>query len=410
MTKKIINDPVHGFINIQDDLLFSIIEHPYFQRLRRIKQLGLTNLVYPGALHNRFNHALGAMHLMGEAIRDLRLKGQIISEEEEQAALIAILLHDIGHGPFSHALESSIVSEVSHETLSLLFMEKLNTEFDGKLTMAIDIFKGEYAKKFLHQLVSSQLDVDRMDYLQRDSYFTGVSEGVIGTQRIIKMMNVVNDQLVIEAKGIYSIENFLTSRRIMYWQVYLHKTVLSAEFLLIKILQRAKFLSKKGVALFASNSLNYFLEHQIGMSDFAKNDESLKRFASLDDLDILSAVKMWCEHNDNVLSSLSKKLINRQLFKVDLKPEEFDEAYVLKLQQLYALQTGMSVEDAAYFVFTGKASTYTYNPEQDKINILLKSGELMDISLASDQLNVEALSKGVKKYFMCFPKEIAKLI
>lgn len=410
MTKKIINDPVHGFINIQDDLLFSIIEHPYFQRLRRIKQLGLTNLVYPGALHNRFNHALGAMHLMGEAIRDLRLKGQIISEEEEQAALIAILLHDIGHGPFSHALESSIVSEVSHETLSLLFMEKLNTEFDGKLTMAIDIFKGEYAKKFLHQLVSSQLDVDRMDYLQRDSYFTGVSEGVIGTQRIIKMMNVVNDQLVIEAKGIYSIENFLTSRRIMYWQVYLHKTVLSAEFLLIKILQRAKFLSKKDVALFASNSLNYFLEHQIGMSDFAKNDESLKRFASLDDLDILSAVKMWCEHSDNVLSSLSKKLINRQLFKVDLKPEEFDEAYVLKLQQLYALQTGMSVEDAAYFVFTGKASTYTYNPEQDKINILLKSGELMDISLASDQLNVEALSKGVKKYFMCFPKEIAKLI
>lgn len=404
--RKIFNDPVYGFISVKDDFIFDIIEHPYFQRLRRIKQLGLTHMVYPGALHTRFHHAMGAMFLMNEAIEVLRSKGHVITEEEAQAVIAAILLHDIGHGPFSHALENCIVYDFSHEYLSNLFMERLNMKLNGKLQLAIDIFRNKYHKKFLHQLVSSQLDVDRLDYLKRDSFFTGVSEGVISTERIIKMMDVVNDNLVIEAKGIYSIEKFIIARRLMYWQVYLHKTVLAAEYLLIKILQRAKFLAEKGNDLFATPALKEFLYHRHNKSDFENQPHLLDTFSLLDDFDIYASVKVWCHDKDTILSILCSKMINRQLFHVELQNQPFEEKYIEAIKQgLAKLYNKLNDKEFAYFVFTDKVENNAYNSQNHKINILFKDGSISDIAEASDQLNILVLSQTVTKYFLCFPKE-----
>jgi HD superfamily phosphohydrolase len=402
--KKIFNDPVYGFINIPSGLIFDIIEHPNFQRLRRITQLGLSHLVYPSAIHSRFSHVLGAMFLMNEAIYTLKQKGNEISDKETEAALIAILLHDIGHGPFSHALEHSIVVKHSHEELSLLFMEELNKEFDGKLSLAISIFKNDYKKHFLHQLISGQLDVDRLDYLRRDSFFTGVSEGVIGTQRIIKMLDVNNDQLVVEAKGVYSIENFLNSRRIMYWQVYLHKTVLSAEYLLMNILKRARELSAQGIHLFASPALSYFLETPGQQQDFSPNGTALNHFADLDDFDIQSAVKVWMQHEDKVLSMLSSNLINRRLFKVEFSETPFDNLLIEKFQKEIAEKYHISFEEAAYFIIHDKTSNSAYKVNENNINIQFKDGTIKDVADASDNMGVSGISNVITKYFLCIPK------
>ena len=402
--KKIFNDPVYGFISIPGGLIFDLIEHPYFQRLRRISQLGLSHLVYPSAIHSRFSHVLGAMFLMNEALNTLSQKGNIISKEEREAALIAILLHDIGHGPFSHALEHSIVQNQSHEELSILFMEKLNIEFDGKLSMAIEIFKNEYPKQFLHQLVSGQLDVDRLDYLRRDSFFTGVSEGVIGTERIIKMLDVDNDQLVVEAKGVYSIENFLNSRRIMYWQVYLHKTVLSAEYLLMNILKRARELSGQGINLFASPSLSYFLKTTSKQQDFSPKGNALNYFADLDDFDIQSAIKVWMQSDDIVLSRLSKNLINRRLFKVNFSDSPFDTKLISDLQQKIATDYHISIQEASYFIIHDKTSNSAYKVNENNINIRFKDGTIKDIANASDNMGVSGISNVITKYFLCHPK------
>ena len=402
--KKIFNDPVYGFINIPSGLIFDIIEHPNFQRLRRITQLGLSHLVYPSAIHSRFSHVLGAMFLMNEAIYTLKQKGNEISDKETEAALIAILLHDIGHGPFSHALEHSIVVKHSHEELSLLFMEELNKEFDGKLSLAISIFKNDYKKHFLHQLISGQLDVDRLDYLRRDSFFTGVSEGVIGTQRIIKMLDVDNDQLVVEAKGVYSIENFLNSRRIMYWQVYLHKTVLSAEYLLMNILKRARELSAEGIHLFASPALSYFLETPSQQQDFSPNGTALNHFADLDDFDIQSAVKVWMQHEDKVLSMLSSNLINRRLFKVEFSETPFDNLLIEKFQKEIAEKYHISFEEAAYFIIHDKTSNSAYKVNENNINIRFKDGTIKDVADASDNMGVSGISNVITKYFLCIPK------
>jgi HD superfamily phosphohydrolase len=403
--RKIFNDPVYGFISVNDDFIFDIIEHPFFQRLRRIKQLGLTHLVYPGALHTRFHHAMGAMFLMGEAIEVLRSKGHEITDNEAQAVLAAILLHDIGHGPFSHALENCIVYDISHEYLSNLFMERLNNEFNGKLQLAIDIFKDKYHKKFLHQLVSSQLDVDRLDYLKRDSFFTGVSEGIISTERIIKMMNVADDNLVMEAKGIYSIEKFIIARRLMYWQVYLHKTVLAAEYMLIKILQRAKWLAEKKHELFATPALKEFLYNRFHKKDFKDKSELLDKFSLLDDFDIYASVKAWCDDKDFILSTLCRNMINRRLFKIEMQNKIFEEDYINSIKQLVAKNYNISPEEAGYFVFTDKVENNAYDPQSDRINILFKDNRILDIAEASDQLNISVLSQTVTKYFLCYPKE-----
>ena len=406
--RKIFNDPVYGFISVNDELLFDLIEHPYFQRLRRIKQLGLTHMVYPGALHTRFHHAMGAMFLMGEAIEVLRTKGQEISEKEAQAAKIAILLHDIGHGPFSHTLENCIVYNHSHEQLSKLFMDRLNKYFHGKLKLAIDIFNNNYKKKFLHQLLSGQLDVDRLDYLKRDSFFTGVSEGVISTERIIKMMNVVNDNLVVEAKGIYSIEKFIIARRLMYWQVYLHKTVLAAEFLLVKILQRARSLADKGVELFCTPALKEFLYNKYSLTDFEKKSGLLDTFAQLDDFDIYASVKVWCNHPDFVLSSLCDNLVNRHLFHIEMQNKLFPEKQIKEIRLKVAKQLKCENQDAEYFAFSGKVENNAYSFQNDKINILLKDGSTLDIAEASDQMSISSISKTVTKYYLCYPKFILK--
>jgi len=402
--KKIFNDPVYGFINIPGGLIFDLIEHHFFQRLRRISQLGLTYLVYPSAVHTRFSHVLGAMFLMKEALNTLRQKGHKISEKEYEASLIAILLHDIGHGPFSHALEHSIVEKHSHEELSLLFMERLDMEFEGKLKMAIAIFKDEYPKHFLHQLVSSQLDVDRLDYLRRDSFFTGVSEGVIGTQRIIKMLDVDNDQLVVEAKGVYSIENFLNSRRIMYWQVYLHKTVLAAEYLLMNILRRAKEIHAKGADLFCSPALNYFIATDADKQDFSFNGDALYHFANLDDFDILSAIKVWASHQDTVLARLSNSLIDRRLFKVEFSEHAFDTNIIKEYQKQIAIDYGISFEEAAYFIIHEKTSNSAYKVNENNINIRFKDGTIKDVAVASDNMGVSGISNVITKYFLCVPK------
>ncbi len=402
--RKIINDPIYGFITIPDELIYDLINHPYFQRLRRIKQLGMTNLVYPGALHTRFHHAIGAMWLMVEAIKVLQSKGIDISKEEEQGAIIAILLHDIGHGPFSHALEHTIVHGISHEDISEMLMNKLNTEFEGKLSLAIKIFNDKHPKKFLHQLVSSQLDMDRLDYLLRDSFYTGVSEGVISSDRIIKMLNVLNNQLVIEEKGIYSIEKFIIARRLMYWQVYLHKTVLSAENMLVKILQRAKELASEKKELFCSPALNKFLYNRYSKKDFDKNPEVLELFAKLDDYDIFGAIKVWADNEDEILSYLCKCLIDRNLYKIEIQNEAFKESYIKAKKKEISTKYKIKKEDLDYFVFSSSVANEIYNVDKIGITILFKNGKTKDISKSSDQLNVEVLNKTVKKWFICYPR------
>ena len=406
--KKIINDPVYGFISIPTELIFDLIEHPYFQRLRYIKQVGMTHLVYPGALHTRFHHALGAMHLMGMAIETLRNKGQEISPEEEEAVTIAILLHDIGHGPFSHALEESIVENISHEDISTMIMQRLNLQFNGRLSMAINIFEGNYPRQFLHQLVSSQLDMDRMDYLNRDSFFTGVSEGVISSDRIIKMLNVVDDQIVVEEKGIYSIEKFLIARRLMYWQVYLHKTVIAAEQTLVKILKRSRELAVNGEEVFTTPALSKFLKKPVSRDAFMNEDHYLETFASLDDTDIMAAVKVWALHDDFVLSKLCKDLIHRDLYKVDITNEAPDQAFIAKLTRRAVEKYNISAHEASYFVFEDTIRNKAYKPGDGNIQILMKDRSIKDITEASDNSNLAALAKTVEKYILCYKKELIK--
>lgn len=404
--RKIINDPLYGLLSISSDLVFDIIEHPYFQRLRRIKQLGLTDFVYPGAIHTRFHHAIGAMHLMGAALDSLRIKGVDISEEEYEASLCAILLHDIGHGPFSHTLEHSFLL-VDHEKLSLIFFDHLNQCFSGKLSLAIKIFRNEYSRKFFHQLVSSQMDVDRLDYLSRDSFFTGVSEGTIGVDRIIKMINVADDQLVVEEKGIYSIENFLSARRLMYWQVYFHKTTVGIEKMLMQLIKRARELAQSGAKIFASPSLQLFLRESVAMEHFHRDDRYLKAFASLDDYDIWSAIKMWCNEKDKPLSILSQMILDRKLFKVRLSNKRIDEKEVASLKKKVLDQLKIDKNDWHYFVLTGNMSNAAYLSRGEHINILNKNGELIDIAQASDLPNIKAMSKIVKKYYLCWPKSLS---
>jgi HD superfamily phosphohydrolase len=405
--KKIINDPVHGFISIPTELIFDLVQHPYVQRLRYIKQLGMTHLVYPGALHTRFHHALGAMHLMGLAVETLRAKGQLITPEEEEAVQIAILLHDIGHGPFSHALEHILVEGVSHEYISTLLMDNLNREFEGKLDMALDIFNRRYHKQFLSQLVSGQLDIDRMDYLNRDSFFTGVSEGVISSDRIIKMLNVHNGQLVVDEKGIYSIEKFLIARRLMYWQVYLHKTVVAGEQMLIKILERAKELALSGRVLFATPNFGHFLNNIIKKEDFIEDPIHLERFSQLDDHDIFTSIKVWAEDGDKILSRLCKNLIERHLYQVEIS-NQAPELYVIdEMVQKAMDQFNLEEDDASYFVFTDTIKNNAYKPGDGSIQILMKDGSVLDIAQASDNSNLEALAKTVKKYIFCYLKDLS---
>ncbi|HIB47794.1 MAG TPA: HD domain-containing protein [Flavobacteriaceae bacterium] len=399
---KIINDPIYGFITVPSELIFELIEHRYFQRLRRISQMGMSYLVYPGAHHTRFHHALGAMFLMQKAVRVLRSKNTEISDEEEHALYIAILLHDIGHGPFSHAMEHSIVENVSHEHISLLMMEVLNSEFNGALTLAITIFKNNYHKSFLHQLVSGQLDMDRLDYLKRDSFYTGVSEGSVNAERLITMLHVKHDKLVVEEKGIYSVEKFIVARRLMYWQVYLHKTSLVAEQLLVRLLKRAKELSEDGVVLPASESLSFFLKNHIAKEDFST--EILDTFAKLDDYDIISAMKAWSTNDDFVLGELSRMLLNRDLLKIKLKNKPISEEKVQQKIEIVANKHNLTVHEATYFVFSGLIENQAYNMEIDTINLITKAGKVVDVAKASDQLNIEALSKKVVKYYLCYPK------
>lgn len=399
---KILNDPIYGFITIPNSLIFDLIQHKYFQRLRRITQMGLSYLVYPGAHHTRFHHAIGCVHLMQQAVNVLRFKGVTISEEEETGLYVAILLHDIGHGPFSHAMEHSIVNNVSHEDISLLFMERLNEEFNGSLTLAIQIFKGEYPRKFMLELISGQLDMDRADYLKRDSFYTGVAEGNINSERLITMLNVIDDALVIEEKGIYSVEKFIIARRLMYWQVYLHKTGLVAEQLLIRVLQRAKELHDLGHKLQTSGALMYFLKNKITIDNF--NDETLQVFSQLDDFDIVSAMKEWQSHEDFVLSNLCKMIINRDLLKIKLKNKKIKVNSLKKHIDAIIEECGISEDEAKYFVFQGSISNQAYQLNTKSINILHKSGKIEDIVKASDQLNLKALSKPVTKYYICYPK------
>lgn len=404
--KKIINDPVYGFISIPTELIYDLISHPYFQRLRYIKQLGMTHLVYPGALHTRFHHAIGAMHLMSLALEVLRSKGHQISVEEEEAATIAILLHDIGHGPFSHALEHTLVNGVMHEDISMLMMDKLNEDFDGRLTTAISIFKGKYHRNFFCQLISSQLDLDRMDYLNRDSFFTGVSEGVISFDRIIKMFNVVDDQLVIEEKGIYSIEKFLIARRLMYWQVYLHKTVIAAEQLLVKILERAKELASNGEVLFATSAFQHFLQNDITAGNFFDDEDHLLQFSKLDDQDIYASIKVWENHSDLILARLCKMLNARKLYKVEISNTAPNLERIETLAAQTAEALNIDEDDVSYFVFTDTIRNRAYNMGNGNINILMKNNELVDIAKASDLSNLESLDKTVKKHILCYTRGI----
>ncbi|WBL23685.1 HD domain-containing protein [Zunongwangia sp. HRR-M8] len=399
---KILNDPIYGFITIPSQRIFNIIEHPYFQRLRRISQMGLSYLVYPGAHHTRFHHALGCVHLMQKAVRILRFKGVEISEEEEEALQIAILLHDIGHGPFSHTMEHTIVEGVDHESISLLFMKELNEVFNQNLTLAIEIFTGNYPKKFMYQLITSQLDMDRLDYLKRDSFYTGTTEGNINSDRLITMLNVVNNELVLEEKAIYSVEKFLVARRLMYWQVYLHKTSLVAEQLLIRVLKRAKELTAGGTSLNASKALSYFLENKVTSESF--DTETLKIFACLDDYDIVLAMKEWMNHEDFILSSLCKMVINRDLLKVKLKKKKPSSAKIEKHTTQLKEKYNLSDKEASYFVFTGEIANLAYTREKNNINILHKNGKINDVIKVSDQLNLKALSKTVTKFYICYPK------
>jgi len=399
---KILNDPIYGFITIPNSLIFDLIQHKYFQRLRRITQMGMSYLVYPGAHHTRFQHAIGCVYLMQKAVNILRYKGVTISKEEEEALYIAILLHDIGHGPFSHAMEHSIVNGVSHEQISLLFMERLNEEFNGSLTLAIKIFKGEYERSFMCQLISSQLDIDRADYLKRDSFYTGVAEGNVNSERLITMLNVVNDNLVVEEKGIYSVEKFIIARRFMYWQVYLHKTGLVAEQLLMRVLSRAKELTNKGVNLEASEALKYFLNKDISIENFT--NETLHVFYELDDYDIVSALKLWKNNGDFVLRNLCDMIINRELLKIKIKNKPIKSKSLEKHIDKLVNEHTISREEAQYFVFSGDIYNQAYQTKKQNINILHKSGKIQDIVKATDHLNLKALSKPVTKYYICHPK------
>ena len=401
---KIFNDPIYGFITIPNTLIFDLIAHKYFQRLRRISQMGLSYLVYPGAHHTRFHHALGCLHLMQNAVRILRFKGVQISEAEENGLYIAILLHDIGHGPFSHAMEHSIVENISHEAISLKFMETLNIEFKGALDVAISMFKGDYSRKFFGQLISGQLDIDRSDYLERDSFYTGVSEGNINSERLISMMNVVEDELVIEEKGIYSIEKFLTARRLMYWQVYLHKTSLVAEQMITRILKRAKELTHKGVKLEASSALSFFLNTSSNPTNFEA--ATLNQFSLLDDYDVMSALKSWQFHDDFVLSHLSEMILNRTLLKIKFKNNPIADSKVESIKQDLMLEYKLDAHEASYFVFNGHVENLAYNPQQGGLKILYKNGKIKDIIKASDHLSSKVLSKTVTKHYICFPKDI----
>jgi HD superfamily phosphohydrolase len=403
---KILNDPIYGFITIPNPFIYDLVQHPYFQRLRRISQMGLSYLVYPGAHHTRFHHALGCMHIMQKAIEVLRFKGVLISDEEENALLIAILLHDIGHGPFSHAMEHSIVEDVNHEAISLLFMNKLNEEFDGKLSLAIQVFKGDYHRKFMLQLISSQLDMDRMDYLKRDSFYSGVAEGNISSDRLIQMMTVVDDRLVIEEKGIYSVEKFLMARRLMYWQVYFHKTSLAAELILTKVLKRAKELTQKGIILPCSEPLLFFMQNKVELATF--DNETLDKFAQLDDFDIISALKSWLKNDDFILSSLSKMIINRDLLKIKLNNEKFSKEVLEVTTAAFSKENNISIQEANYFVFKGKIKNQAYSIEAEPIRILKKDMTVEDVVEVSDQLNLKSLSKQVTKYYICFPKQLVE--
>lgn len=402
--RKIINDPVFGFINIPKGLLYDIVRHPLLQRLTRIKQLGLSSVVYPGAQHTRFQHSLGAFYLMSEAIQHLTAKGNFIFDSEAEAVQAAILMHDIGHGPFSHVLEDTIVRGVSHEDISLMLMERINHEMNGQLALAIRIFKDEYPKRFLHQLVSGQLDMDRLDYLRRDSFYTGVTEGNIGSARIIKMLDVKDDHLVVEAKGIYSIENFLTARRLMYWQVYLHKTSVAYEKMLISTLLRAKELAGRGVELFASPALRFFLYNDVNREAFYHNPDCLENYILLDDNDIWTALKVWSHHPDRVLATLSRGMINRHIFKVEISTEPVDEERKAALLAEIGSKLHITPEEAHYFIATPSIEKNMYDPADDSIDILYNDGSTKNIAEASDMLNISLLSKKVKKYYLCYQR------
>ena len=399
---KILNDPVYGFITLNRGILLDLIDHPYFQRLSRIKQLGLTYLVYPGAHHTRFHHAVGAAYLMKQALSTFKELGVSIQREEERGALIAILLHDIGHGPYSHALEHSFLSGLSHENVSEIFMRKLDEQYSGELSLAIQIFRNQYHKKFLHQLVSSQLDMDRLDYLKRDSFFTGVSEGVVSNQRIIKMFDIVDDEILIKEKGIYSIEKFIVARRLMYWQVYLHKTVLSAEFLLAKIISRARELLRNGEKLFVTPELNIFLTKNISKFEL-EQEVYLNAFASLDDNDIMTCIKVWTKSKDVVLSRLASMLIERKLLKVKISNTSFDVEKVNEIRKIHQKELGLNDNEIKYFVFQEQMINNAYDPRKDTIKIKYKDGTVKDITDASDNLNVSALAKPVTKYYLFAP-------
>ena len=398
---KIINDPIYGFIHIPSTLVFDIIEHPYFQRLRRINQMALSYLVFPGAKHTRFEHVLGCVFLMQKTVEMLRFKGVQISDKEAEGLYIAILLHDIGHGPFSHAMEHSIVEGISHEEISLRFMQELNKVFNGKLETAIAMFQSTYPRKFMHQLISSQLDMDRADYLKRDSFYTGVAEGNINSERLISMLNVRNDELVVEEKGLYSVEKFLIARRLMYWQVYLHKTSVAAEQILIRLLNRAKELVQQGQELTMSTALAFFVKNKISKDNFSQ--EVLEMFARLDDTDIISAMKEWQFHPDAVLSKLSKMLLNRDLLKIKVRLNDFEEQKIKRLQKL-SLAKGIDEKDMKYFVFTGVMTNRAYNPEKEIIKILTKNGRVVELSKTSEAINLEPLSQVTERYYICYPK------
>ena len=400
--RKIINDPVFGFINIPKGLLYDLVCHPLLQRLTRIRQLGLSSVVYPGAQHTRFQHSLGAYYLMTEAIQHLTAKGNFIFDSEAEAVKAAILMHDIGHGPFSHVLEDTIVRGVSHEDISLLLMERINHEMNGQLTLAIQIFKDEYPKRFLHQLVSGQLDMDRLDYLRRDSFYTGVTEGNIGSARIIKMLDVKDDHLVVESKGIYSIENFLMARRLMYWQVYLHKASVTYERMLIAALLRAKELASQGEELFASPALRFFLYNDINRNRFYADPECIENYIRLDDNDIWTSLKVWCSHRDKVLSTLSTDMVNRRLFKVEISSEPVTETRIQDLLEQIGESLHVTPAEASYFISTPGIEKNMYNPADDSIDILYKDGTIKNIAEASDMLNISLLSKKVKKYYLCY--------
>ncbi len=405
--KKIFNDPVYGFITIKSDLIFDIIQHPIFQRLRRIKQLGLTELIYPGAHHTRFHHAIGAMHLMTRALDTLRSKNIEISDDEYEQAQIAVLLHDLGHGPFSHALEFSLLKGIQHESLSYLLMKRLNKDFNGGLDVALKIFQNTYSKLFLHQLVSSQLDVDRLDYLKRDSFFTGVSEGNIGLERILSMLNVVKGNIVVEEKGIYSIENFINARRLMYWQVYLHKTSVSAEKMLINLILRAKDLAISGQEVFGTKALLTFLYNEKSLDDFQDDDNLIDLYGELDDHDIWGAIKVWQHSEDKILSQLSRKLLNRELFKIKLTNEPLSKQVIENLRNEVAEKYNVQRSEARYFFAYGEVTNKAYIPENSSIDILTKKGKLINIADAADLPNIKAISKIVKKYYLCYPKNVS---